>query len=190
MCERWVGDWTDCNILTLSSSDYSSTSFSFCSAAQPGVLRAQALCWELVFTASNCNSNKLTPSNSNCLWHRVISFLTTTYFSWASQLHRIQPVHGQGYILISSTGCTCFLINGWVRGQYVTYTYIYKSQSHLIILHLSSLMYINPRCICHSLFVLPKLASVGTKSTWEKHCALLNSGIIRLIRRFNRANIR
>ena len=46
--------------------------------------------------------------------------LTSTCFPWASQLHRIQPVHGQGYILISSTGCTCFLIDGWVEGQYVT----------------------------------------------------------------------
>ena len=41
MCERWVGDWTDCNILTPSSSVFSSTSFSFCWAAHPGVLRAQ-----------------------------------------------------------------------------------------------------------------------------------------------------
>ena len=46
--------------------------------------------------------------------------LTSTCFPWASQLHRIQPVHGQGYILISLTGCTCFLIDGWVEGQYVT----------------------------------------------------------------------
>ena len=31
--------------------------------------------WELVLTASNCNSNFncLTPTNSNSLWHRVIS---------------------------------------------------------------------------------------------------------------------
>ena len=62
VCARWVGDWTDCNILTPSSSDYSSTSFSFCWAAQPGVLRAQALCWELVLTGSNCNLN------FNCNW--------------------------------------------------------------------------------------------------------------------------
>ena len=36
MWERWVGDGTDCNILTPSSPDYSSTSSSFCWAAQPG----------------------------------------------------------------------------------------------------------------------------------------------------------
>ena len=47
--------------------------------------------------------------------------LMSTCCLWASQVHRIQPVHGQGYILISSTGCTCFLIDGWVKGQYVTY---------------------------------------------------------------------
>ena len=64
MCERWVGDWTDCSILTPSSSVFSSTSFSFCWAARPGA-------WGLVLTASNCN--KLTPTNSTCLWHRVIS---------------------------------------------------------------------------------------------------------------------
>ena len=63
MWERWVGDRTDSNILTPSSSDYSSTSFSFCWAAQPGVQRAKALCCELVLTALNWNSN----SNFNWL---------------------------------------------------------------------------------------------------------------------------
>ena len=47
----------------------------------------------------------------------IYNCLTPTCFLWASHLHRIQPVHGQGYILISSTG---FLIDGWVEGQYVT----------------------------------------------------------------------
>ena len=56
-CERWVVDGTDGNILTPSSSNYSSTPFSFFWDAQLGVLRAQALCWKLVLTASNCNSN-------------------------------------------------------------------------------------------------------------------------------------
>ena len=70
VCERWVGDWTDCNILTPSYSVFSSTSFSFCWTAQPGVLRVQALCWELVLIASN--SNKLTPTQWTCLWHWVI----------------------------------------------------------------------------------------------------------------------
>ena len=42
MCERWVGDWTNCNMLTPSSFVFSSTSFSFCWAAQSGVLRAHS----------------------------------------------------------------------------------------------------------------------------------------------------
>ena len=40
MYERWVGNWTNCNILTPSSFVFSSTSFSFCWAAQSRVLRA------------------------------------------------------------------------------------------------------------------------------------------------------
>ena len=35
--------------------------------------------------------------------------LTFTCFLWALHLHPIQPVHSQGYTLISSTGCTCYL---------------------------------------------------------------------------------
>ena len=134
VCERWVGDWTHCNILTPSSSDYSSTSFSFCLAAQLGVLRAQALCWELVLTASNCYSN------FNCDWlqltrtvcgNGLYNCLTPTCFLWVSHLHRIQPVHGQDYILISSTRCTCFLIDGWVEGQ--CYIRNYKPDISIII---------------------------------------------------------
>ena len=40
----------DCDILTPSSSDHSSTSSSFYWAAQPWVLKAQTLCLELVLT--------------------------------------------------------------------------------------------------------------------------------------------
>ena len=42
VCERWVGDWTNCNILIPCSFVFSSTSFSFCWAAQSGVLRAHS----------------------------------------------------------------------------------------------------------------------------------------------------
>ena len=98
----------DCNILTPSSSVFSSTSFSFCWAAQPGAL---------VFTTSNWN-NWLQTNRISCrtgLYH----CLTSTCFLWASHLHLIQPVHSQGYTLISSTGCTCSLIDCWVEDQYV-----------------------------------------------------------------------
>ena len=91
--------------------------FSFCWAAQPGVLRTQALCWELVLTASNCNSNLnwLTPTNSTLRGTGLYNCLSSTCFLWASHLHRIQSVHGQGYMLISSTGYHLFL--DWRLGR-------------------------------------------------------------------------
>ena len=92
MCEMWVGDKTDCNVSTPSSSDYSSTSFSFCWAAQPGSWGPQALCLELVLTASNSNCNWLQLTQAICgTW--LYNCFITTCFLWASQLHWIQPVH-------------------------------------------------------------------------------------------------
>ena len=60
-CERWVGDWTNCNILTPSSAVFSSTSFSFCWAAQSEVPGPIALCWVLVL--STASYLQLTDSN-------------------------------------------------------------------------------------------------------------------------------
>ena len=53
ICERWVGDWTNCNILTLSSFVLSSTSFSFCWAAQLESWEPIALCWVLVLSTAS-----------------------------------------------------------------------------------------------------------------------------------------
>ena len=107
VCERWVGDWTDCNILTPSSSDYGSTSFSFCWAAQPGVLRVQALCWELVSLPRTATR---TPTN----WHQI------TRTVCGIGLYNCLNIH---LLLVdvafapNSTrqGCTCFLIDGWSK---------------------------------------------------------------------------
>ena len=120
MCERWVGDWTNCNILTHSSFVFSSISFSFCRAAQSGALRAHspllgARSLYIIFSPTNWLQLTRTVCRTG-LYH----CLTSTCFMWALHLHRIQPVHGQGYILMSSTGCTCSLIEGWVKSQYVT----------------------------------------------------------------------
>ena len=97
--------------------------FSFCWAAKKGGPEGPALGWELVLTASNCNSNFncLTPTNWTLCGTGLYNCLTSTCFLWASHLCWIQPVHGQSYILISSTGCTSFSIDGWVEGQYVTH---------------------------------------------------------------------
>ena len=119
MCERWVGDWTNCNILTPSSFVFSSTSFSFCWADQSGVLRAHS---PLLGAGSHYSilSPTLTPTNWNSCRTGLYHCLTYTGFLWASHLHPIQPIHSQGYTLIPSTGCTFFSIDGWVEGQYIT----------------------------------------------------------------------
>ena len=82
---------TDCNILTPSSSDYSSTSFLIllgCSTGGPGgpspLLGAGSHCLELQLELQLTDSNYGT-GLYNCL--------TSTCFLWASHLHRIQPVH-------------------------------------------------------------------------------------------------
>ena len=82
----------------------------------------------LVLTASNCN-NWLQTNWTSCRTG-LDHCLTTTCFLWASHLHPIQSVHSQGYTLISSTGCTCSLIDDWVGGQYVTNPFHTISQSN------------------------------------------------------------
>ena len=79
-----------------------------------------ALCWVLVLsTASYLQLDWLQLTEPVC-GPGLYNCLTSTCFLWASHLHPIQSVYSQGYTLISSTGCTCFLIDGWVGGQYVT----------------------------------------------------------------------
>ena len=80
-----------------------------------------ALCWVLVLSTASylqLTDSKLTEPVCRT---GLYNCLTYTCFLWASHLHPIRPVHGQGYILMSSTGCTCFSIDGWDEGQYVTH---------------------------------------------------------------------
>ena len=125
MCERWVGDWTNCNILTSSSFVFISTSFSFCWAAQSGVLKVHS-----PLLGAGSIYSILSPTNWLQLTGPVCGLvlyncLTSNSFLWASHVHPIQPVHSQGYTLISSTGCTRPFIDGWVEGQYLTFIHIY-----------------------------------------------------------------
>ena len=60
--------------------------------------------WELVLTTSSY----LQLTEPVC-GTGLYNFLKSTCFLGASHLHPIQPVHSQGYTLISSTGCTCYL---------------------------------------------------------------------------------
>ena len=112
MCERWVGDWTE----TATYWPALPPSLVALLSRSAGLLNRRA--WELVLTASNCNSWLQT--NWTFCGTGLYHCLTSTCFMWASHLHPIQHVHSQGYTLLSSMGCTCSLIDGWVGGQYVT----------------------------------------------------------------------
>ena len=101
MCERWVGDWTDCNILT--SSSLAALFFSFCWLLNWGSWGSGPL-WELVLTTASY----LQLTEPVC-GTGLYNCLTPTCFLWASHLYPIQPIHSQGYALISSTRCTCYL---------------------------------------------------------------------------------
>ena len=98
-----VGDWTKTATYwpPPSSSGHSSASFSFSWAAQPRAW-GPSLSAESWFPPLDLE-HWLQTLNSNCLTScltRVISLFYT---------HSIQPVNSQGYPLISSTGCTCYL---------------------------------------------------------------------------------
>ena len=96
MCERWVGNWTNCNILTPSSVVFRSTSFSFCWAAPSGVLRAHSPLRVLVLsTASYLQLDWLQLTEPVCLTG-FYNCLSSIYFWWVSHLHPIQLVHSQG----------------------------------------------------------------------------------------------
>ena len=94
VCERWVGDWTKtATYWPSSSSSHSSASFSFSWAAQLGAW-GPSLCWDMVLIPT---SSLQLPDF--CLMRVILLFYA----------HSIQPVDNQGYPLISSTGCTCYL---------------------------------------------------------------------------------
>ena len=68
-----------------------------------GSWRPIALCWVLVLSTASYQLTEPVCGTGlyNCL--------TSTSFLWALHLHPIQPVHSQGYTLISSTRCSCYL---------------------------------------------------------------------------------
>ena len=115
---------------------YSSTSSSFCWAAQPGSwgskpsVRRWLSLRHLVPNYdwnSNCDCNlnwTLPASDSNWLKPSVAPGYIIVWHPPTSCGRRIctefNPSTGQDDIPISSTGYTCFLIDGSVEGQYVT----------------------------------------------------------------------
>ena len=88
-----VGDWKELKHIDPHSYGHNSVSFPFSWAAQPGA-RGPSLsgCW---FSLPHLLSNWL-----NFLCTELYNSSTSTFFLWTSQIALIQPVHGQGYILI------------------------------------------------------------------------------------------
>ena len=110
---------TDCYILTQSSSDHSSTSSSFCWAAQPWVTEGPSPLSRAGSHSASMLSPTATAIRTLCLeltttdqavcdtW--LYDCLTTTCFLWAyASAPNSTSSTGQGDIPISSTGCTCF----------------------------------------------------------------------------------
>ena len=120
MCERWVGDGTDCQILTPSSSDHCSTSSSFCWATQPGSWGSKPSVWScssLRHLIPNWNYNLNSNCNCNLNWTQAVcgtwlyNCLTSTCFLWAyASVPNSTTSTGQGDIPTSSTGCTCLSV--------------------------------------------------------------------------------
>ena len=123
LCERWLGEGTDCHILIPSSSVLEPYFFLVVLGCSIRFKRAHALCLAQALTTASCPQLRQEfDLNYACLelqltqavcgtW--LYNCLTSTCFLWKST--------GQGDIPISSTGCTCFLIDGRVEGQYITY---------------------------------------------------------------------
>ena len=95
----------NCNILTPSSSGYSSTSPGLLNRGPSG-LKAFSLSW---FSRWHLISKTLTPTNWTSYRTELYHGLMFTCFLWTSHLHPTQPVYSQGYPLIFSIECTCYL---------------------------------------------------------------------------------
>ena len=85
MCERWVGDWTHCNILTPNSSVFCRLLSRSAGLLNRRVWRPIALCWVLVLSTASYLQLTRTVCRTG-LYH----CLTTTCFLWALHLHPIQ----------------------------------------------------------------------------------------------------
>ena len=136
MCEKWVGDRDRQQHIDPKFLCSSSTYSSFCWAAQPGSWGPKPSVWRWLSLRhvdpncdwnSNCDCNSnwtLLASDSNRLKPSVAPGYIIVWHPPASCGRRMctkfNPSIDQSDIPISSTGCTCFLIDGLVEGQYVT----------------------------------------------------------------------
>ena len=104
ICERWVADWKELqHIDTPNSSGYSSISFPFSWAAQPGAW-GPSLCSDMVLIPVSF----LQLIWTSCRRGYIIIWRPPTSCERHNS-HLVQPIDSQGHPLISSTGCTCYL---------------------------------------------------------------------------------
>ena len=103
LCERWVGDWTELQHIDPDSYGHNSVSFPFSWAAQPGAW-GPCLCWDMVLIPAS----SLQPIWTFCRRDYIIIWRPPTSCERYNS-HSIQPLDSQGYLLISLTGCTCYL---------------------------------------------------------------------------------
>ena len=94
----WEGveDWTELQHIDPHSYGHNSVSFPFCWAAQLGAYSAGS--W--FFSTASYLQLIWYPTNLNFQCTELYNSSTPTFFLWVSQIALIQPIHGQGYILI------------------------------------------------------------------------------------------
>ena len=104
ICERWVGDWTELQHIDPYQLFWLQQHFfPVLLGCSVGDLDAQPL------LGHGSHSSIFSPTELNFLSPGLYNNLTSTYFLRASHLYSVQPVDSQGYPLISSTWCTCYL---------------------------------------------------------------------------------
>ena len=116
-----VGDRIELKHIDPHSYGHNSVSFPFSWAAQPGA-------WGPGHSGTCSSFQHLLSNWLNFLCTELYNSSTSTFFLWASQITLIQPVHGQGYILIFLDRMHLlftqvhflFWLPGWVGGQYTT----------------------------------------------------------------------
>ena len=121
MCERWDGDWTNCNILTPSSFVFCSTSFSFGWAAQSGVLRAHSpllgadSLYSILSPTNWLQLNELpVPPGYIIVWRPLASCERRIYTQFNSSTVKVIPWYLRPDAPVP-------WLTALVEGQYVTY---------------------------------------------------------------------
>ena len=118
LSKRWVGDWTKTATYWPPSSSgyiyiyiYIAALLSCSAGLLNRVPGGPALCWDLVLAPRTATTDfKLwSPTSWLPVAPGLYHCLTPICFLWRHNSHSIQPVESQGFLLISSTGCTCYL---------------------------------------------------------------------------------